>query len=247
MKLIPIIRRKRRQLLSSFGRALTIHDVKITVRKNYSRIIRSALINGTYEHSEAKLVQKHVRTDDIVIDIGGGIGCIGCLAAKKAYLGHVFAVEANPEVLSDYSANIQLNKIKNATLLNAVLSDADGVCDFYVSHDFWASSLTPCKNLKKKIIVPKLNVESFIQKTKPTVILLDIEGGEFDLLANPVFKNLEAPLTIICEMHRPQKKEEYTKISWLWDAPYKCSMRLPSLKKHLIRHDHQTLIFSKVE
>ena len=247
MTLIKSIRRKRRQLLALFGRALKIHGVQITVRKDYSRIIQSAIINGTYERSEAKLVQEHISPEDIVVDIGGGIGCIGCLAAKKAYLGSVFAIEANPEIASHYSANIQLNNIKNATVINAVLSDADGVCDFYVSHDFWASSLTPCKNLKKKIIVPKLKAESFIQKIKPTVILLDIEGGEFDLLANPVFKNFDSPLKLICEIHRPPKKEEYTKISWLWDAPYKSSISLPALKKHLNRHCHQTLVFSKDE
>ena len=55
---------------------------------------------------------------------------------------------------------------------------------FYLHRHFWASSLTPfkSKNLRGVVEVPVVALREVLQTHAPTLLVVDIEGGEADLL-----------------------------------------------------------------
>ena len=59
--------------------------------------IKHAIESGYFEAEEAEQLPDIVQPDDIVLDIGAGIGFISTLIARRAE--RVISVEANPDLL----------------------------------------------------------------------------------------------------------------------------------------------------
>lgn len=143
-----------------------------------------------YEVQEARQLKRIIQQNEVVLEVGAGVGFITSLIANNPLTKRVVSYEANRYLIPMIRATIAENTGTNLTkceIRNAVLSTGhldQPELDFYVHRDFWASSLT---QIPEAISIEKVPVESLhnvIAKLRPTLIVCDIEGGELELFKN---------------------------------------------------------------
>ena len=180
--------------------------------------IRALLREGNYEAKEAIAVRKLVKADDVVMELGAGIGFMSTLVAKKTPAKSVHSFEANPQLMPYIAQVHALNEVTNAHVTNAVLGDSDGTAPFYIRKNFLASSLDPMEDAAEctEVEVPTLDVNAVIKELQPSVLICDIEGAEADLLPKMDLTGLRA---VVIETH-PQwiGKEGMQKVFRCLDA-----------------------------
>lgn len=148
--------------------------------------IEAAILAGCFEAEEAAQIPHIVKADDIVLDIGAGIGFISTLIARIA--ARVISVEANPDLLPFMRRLHRLNGVENAERLNVVLGDDDsGSATFYQRTDFWMGSLAAGPNpYVSTVNVPVRGLNALLKQAQVSLIVCDIEGAESFL-----FKDVE--------------------------------------------------------
>ncbi|MCI2400305.1 FkbM family methyltransferase [Aliiroseovarius subalbicans] len=153
--------------------------------------LKRALESGTYEGSERAALERHLRPDDTVLDIGAGAGYLSILASRVVGGENVVSVEASPVMMDVLRANLNSNGAREAALVHgAVVGDShDGdTIDFLVRDAFWASSIAPedgSAGREKMRSVPALKLSSLLEIYKPSIVTLDVEGGEVELCQQP--------------------------------------------------------------
>lgn len=167
--------------------------------------IARKLRNDSYETQEVTGLSEFIRPSDRVLELGSGIGFISSFLAKSLDVKHVTCVEANP-VLCEFAAKVHdANDVASAEIENVVACSDDKISDtsetvpFYVTNPFWSSSLKrPSSGDFTEISVVRKPLSEIIAKTKSTVIVCDIEGGEADLFENT---NLIGVRAVFMELH----------------------------------------------
>jgi FkbM family methyltransferase len=137
-----------------------------------------------FEAPESDLATRLLRPGDTCIDAGCHVGYYTCLFAKLVGTGgRVFAFDANPQACDRTRANLQLNGLSEAGVIQAALADHNGTAQFYVSVDEQTglSSLGAISFFKRIISVPRTTLEEFLnQRGIQHVRLLKVavEGAE---------------------------------------------------------------------
>ncbi|MFN4157833.1 MAG: FkbM family methyltransferase [Gemmobacter sp.] len=160
-----------------------------------------ALTAGRYEHTEAEAIGRHLRPRDRFLDLGAGAGYLISLAARLGAAG-ADGVEANPDMVPVATANLARNGGGGTVVWGAVVPDGEPAATlaFTQRRSFWASSLTPPADVQgtRKVEVPALRFAEVLARFDPTVMCIDIEGGEAGLIAGPLPPALRL---IVMELH----------------------------------------------
>lgn len=90
-----------------------------------------------------------------------------------------------------------LNNVK-PSLSNVILAREEGMTDFYIEQDFWSSSTMKRSAKSNKINVKTENISKIIKKINPSLLIMDIEGGEKELISTTDFYNIKK---FIIEIH----------------------------------------------
>lgn len=107
-----------------------------------------ALSFGSYEKDEVRLLKQYVQPHDIVLELGAGIGFMGCVAQTFINCGQYVSFEANPNLIEIIRNNMQQNNVV-FDIRNAVLMDESSEVDFYITPAFGQVALF---NLSQAII-----------------------------------------------------------------------------------------------
>jgi len=157
-----------------------------------------ALSTGSYEKSEVSLLKQFLVEGEIVLELGAGIGYMGSTAIKSGLCKRYIAYEANPNLIPIIKSNMARNntffEINNKILLNEKVKQP-----FYIVDDFWASSLIkPTDDHYQQVSIQAQDKNEIIKLIAPTMLVIDIEGGEADF-----FKDLHmgSIKKIILEIH----------------------------------------------
>ena len=159
-----------------------------------------------YEHSEANALNRHLQPGDRVLELGAGAGYLGVLAARIVGAEAVMGVEGRPDMAEAARANLARNGMEAATLLwGAAVSDSfvgDHIT-FLVRKAFWASARVDDTTAisapaSRQVDVPALRIGDLIAQHRPTVLVVDIEGGEIDLFDRPLPKTIRL---LVLEIH----------------------------------------------
>lgn len=167
-----------------------LHGIKLRVPdKTMDGELRKSLENGDYEWNERMAVTRHVTRDDVVLDIGAGVGFISALAAQVAGPARVISVEANPALQRALRANLDGNGARGSVLLHgAVVPDShegDSV-SFALTSAFWASALKGHELGSAEVVtVPALRLSDLLDRYAPTVVIMDVEGAEAAFCEQP--------------------------------------------------------------
>lgn len=136
---------------------------------------------GDYERKEAEIVSQRLEANDVVMEIGAGIGFLSTYCAKKIGGERVFAYEANPELMEVIAQTYAANQVK-PNAINAMLGDGPGRARFFVEDEFWASTtIKEGTRNAREIEVEQRDLNTEIARIRPTFLIVDIEGGEAEL------------------------------------------------------------------
>lgn len=174
------------------------HGVKLPVRHDaLSPGIRKQIHLGEYESKEAEIVTRRLHPDDVVMEVGAGIGFLSALCAKRIGNDRVFAYEANPALMDIIALTHRANGV-TPSVINAALAVGEGECAFHLSDEFWASSASHAISGARVIMVRQLDLNTELAKVRPTFLIVDIEGGEREFFSHA---NLAGVRKVCVELH----------------------------------------------
>ena len=186
-----ILYRRRRNLTRLINRLrvrdhiTTYHDVRLRADPQEIGVdVVENLLSGDYELREARMVDMFLEPHDKVIELGAGIGFIGMLCARVVGGQNVHSFEANPLMEPVIRGNYALNEgIPPNLNIGFLSSEPEGSEDitFYVPDQFWAASLSPIKDART-VKTPQLSLSKYLATLRPTFLIMDIEGGEIDIV-----------------------------------------------------------------
>ena len=166
----------------------------------------------TYRLEEVKEIIKA----GTVVDIGAHKGFFTCFAAR--YAERVIAFEPDPSNFRFLIRNIRINRLHNVSLYNEAVSDSDGIRNFIVSdrtaarHTFYPSAFS---GQGREIAVACKSMDQVIRAhglKKISVLKMDCEGSEYDILYQISDRSLASIDTLLIEIHEspaiPHKKDE---------------------------------------
>jgi len=175
---------------------ITRDGITLNSDGSQSPTVRNGLYKGGYEAAERILLKKYLRPGQRALEVGAGIGFVGLLAARIAGAGNVVSYEANPELEPVIRANYALNSPVPELRMRAVTTNGKPVT-FHQSDNVVSSSLYDRPECDRKIEVQSDALADVVAEFQPDMLILDVEGYEVDLLANPP----DGPAALLVELH----------------------------------------------
>lgn len=176
---------------------------------------------GTYEIEKQRLLQSTVRPGDVVYDIGANAGFFTLLTSLLAGTsGRVYAFEPLPGNLQYLSEHIRLNGCSNCTVLEAAVSDKDGYAQFESSESRSEGRLSAGGGQR----VRTLSIDSLVKQglaAPPTVMKIDIEGGEYACLQGAAETIERFRPVIFLATHGPQAHGDCAALLEKWNYALK--------------------------
>lgn len=157
-----------------------VDDVKLRLGPHLSHQIRYTICMGDYELPERKMMRTQLDKNDIVFELGTGLGLISTICAARIGNDRVFTVEANPQLVPIIEETFALNGVK-PHLINCMVGPKDGERAFYIMKEFWSSSTVRRSPKAQEVKVPERDCNRLLREIKPTFLVVDIEGGEIEL------------------------------------------------------------------
>lgn len=148
----------------------------------------------------------------IFMDVGANIGSTSRMAISKgAISAHCF--ECHPDTFEV----LEKNKVTEMVLYNvALMNDGIDKIDFYVSNKYSGdSSVIPSKN-RQIISVPVLPFWKELERIKPSVLKIDIEGAEYSFMDKELPEYVEE-FAIELHLRKNEDKEKAVKIAELFE------------------------------
>lgn len=198
-----MINKLRVYILGFFRTVFNVSDVTIQgikVNLNHSSItkaLRKVFYYELYEADEISILKNHLVKQDVLLEIGAGIGYLSSYCSKIVGDERVYSYEANPEMAEKVSETYKLNNV-SPNFKNAFASFENSFVDFYLESNFWSSSSKKRSENSKKVSIPTIDINEEINRVSPTFMIVDIEGGEIDLIDKINFTSVKK---LILEVH----------------------------------------------
>jgi len=155
---------------------------------------------GSYEHEKQRLFAEHVSNGAVVFDIGANVGFYTLLASTLVGNGKVVAFEPVPGNLRHLRRHLSLNKVQNVTVVESAVSDEEGTVLFKRG----ASNTNGSIDANGDFQVTAVSIDRLISTHEvpiPSLIKMDIEGGEFRALIGARATLMEYHPTIFLATH----------------------------------------------
>ena len=177
------------------GLRFSVDNSQITTRE------KSIFFFGNWEQHERHTIDAYLHPGLPVVELGGCLGVVSCHINKKLERPeqHV-VIEANPGILPTLEKNRELNNCK-FVVRHAALGYETTNVKFHLAkigdNSLWSVS----NNI---VEVPAVSLETILKDTKFEIIslVMDIEGGEVDLLEREIDVLKKSVATLIFELHR---------------------------------------------
>lgn len=150
---------------------------------------------GDYETKEIEIISRRLSPDDVILEVGAGLGYLSTYCAKRNGSDRVFTYEANPDLIPLIRETHAKNGV-SPSLTNAMLATGDGEREFRIEADFWASSAH--RGGGRAITVRQVDLNTELARIRPSFLIVDIEGGEAEFFADA---NLASVRKICVETH----------------------------------------------
>ncbi len=173
------------------------------------------ILKGWYEASEVRVARALLTPEDRVVELGAGLGMVTCALSAIVGPANVIAFEPNTEIAPRARHHLALNgfdtrveeglcrpRASLATAPDARSSDARSANDtrpnkarFRLAKAFWASGLDAEGREGGDgplVDVPVRPLEDVLTEHRASVLVMDIEGGELEILEDTDLTGLRA-------------------------------------------------------
>jgi FkbM family methyltransferase len=154
-----------------------------------------------------RLFKTHIRRGDVVYDLGANVGFFTLLAAKLVGAsGQVNAFEPLPRNLIRLRRHLQLNRVTNVTVFPLAIARTAGVAQFNIAESPSMGSLQERGTLE----VQTASLDDLVRSgaiAPPSLMKIDVEGGEHDLLTGAAETLSKYRPTILLSTHGYQQHE----------------------------------------
>lgn len=177
------------------------HGVTIPPFPTLSANMAEVMRVGRYEAREAYWLLTILGPSDRVLELGAGCGYLSTLAAKRLEPGAVLALEADPALVDACRATYAANGVDARVVHGAICGSPLGYLQR--APDFWSSRVESAAI--GAIEVPGFKLAELAREHQPTVLVVDIEGGERHLLDERIPSTVR---TILIETHSAELGEQ---------------------------------------
>ena len=155
---------------------------------------------GLHEFEDMALVLHALRPDDLFVDIGANVGSYSMLGGAAG--ARVLAIEPIPRTFAWLTRNIAVNGLgEQVRALNLGLGRGEGRLRFTGGLDTVNHVLAEGELTGDALEVPVRTLDSVLDGQSPTLIKMDIEGFESEVLAGAV-RTLADPGLLALMMER---------------------------------------------
>lgn|GEM_PF-1120876 len=165
-------------------------------RHGVPKSMTHALLAGDYENPERHAIKGVARPGDRVVDIGACMGVVSLTAARIVGAEAVVAFEPNPAAAIVAAENFALNNLP-VKIEHAAVGVAAGWATLTVGSSSWLGAAIGGGHATT-IEVPVCAIGDVIAQYRPTILVLDAEGMEVDILPACPMGGLRA---VVAEFH----------------------------------------------
>jgi FkbM family methyltransferase len=170
------------------------------------------LVPHTSEEALFTFLKRQVAPGDVVLDVGSFLGIYAILEARfTGRTGRVIAVEPTPWSASIARRHVEFNADSTAApviLFEAAAGERRGQATFYEYAQPYVNALMPAVDVDARPRSGRVDVVTIDDlceqlHIRPTVIRMDVQGAEFNVLrgARRTIAAAGSRLTIVAEMH----------------------------------------------
>jgi FkbM family methyltransferase len=179
-------------------RHVSIDGLKlIAYRQDIPKHVSQMLVRGDYEMPERRAVSQLLRKGDRVLEIGSCVGVVALTAAKIVGAENVLTFEPNPAAAAIARENFALNALP-IELINAAVGVDDGTLDLRVASDSWLGASGRRQFDGRTVATPMRAISKVVAEFRPTVLVIDTEGMEEELLPACPLTEIRA---LVVEVH----------------------------------------------
>jgi FkbM family methyltransferase len=164
--------------------------------------------DGTFEKEMCNCLRRSTKKDAVCYDIGANIGYHALVMAEAAENGQVYAFEPIPQVCDILQKNIDINHKQNITIVQKVVAGVEGKIQLgldtaidQAALKFAIKNETHCMCMI--VECDAITLDGFVVggKAPPTLIKIDVEGAEVDVLRGARGIMAKYHPLIFCETH----------------------------------------------
>jgi len=180
---------------------------------------------GDYELHLQRALSAHLMPGSVVYDVGAHIGVVSMFASQLVgSTGAVFAFEADPENTNRIKAHLERNDLRQIEAVQCAVWSSSGPLRFErasaeSSRNQGSIAAASEPTSQNTIIVEAITLDEFaIRHRPPTLIKIDVEGGEAEVLRGCAQIFSRSRPVVICEVHHRQAEDSVR--HWLAERGY---------------------------
>ncbi len=157
-----------------------------------------SIARGDYENPERRAVKAILRPGDRVLEIGACMGVVSLTAARIVGAANVVAFEPNPQAAAVARANFERNGLP-VRLVPRAVGAASGRVELGIGSGSWlGASVARRYEAGHSVSTEIASIADLIDEIRPTVLVMDAEGFEAEILPACPMDGLRA---VIVEFH----------------------------------------------
>lgn len=182
-------------------------DQEFELHPSFQGLSEEIILLGTHEPVCTKVYLQHLRKGDHVLDIGSNLGYYALLAGRAIRpTGRVLGFEPAPDVFPILERNVARSGLTNIQVFPWAISDRSEPVQFYGSEvPSWGSLIREKDLLQAKpTVVQAKRLDDLLDDFpgfRPTVLRMDVEGGELMALEGGQRLLRECRPSIFVEIH----------------------------------------------
>jgi FkbM family methyltransferase len=165
-------------------------------------------LSSSYEPDVWSWLKQRTVPGSIILDVGAQFGLYSMLAARHIGAdGRIFAFEPSPETVAVLRRHLKNNGMTDRVeIVQAAVGPEEGEVTFYMAGTHPSNTLAPTTVDPVKLTpvkVKAITVDGFCRQrqVKPTILKIDVEGWELQVLRGATEVVQDPALTICVEMH----------------------------------------------
>jgi FkbM family methyltransferase len=165
-------------------------------------------LSSSYEPDVWNWLKKRTVPGSIILDVGAQFGLYSMLATRHiGKEGHIFAFEPSPDSAAVLRRHLTQNGMNDRVeIVQAAVGPEEGEVTFFMAGTHPSNTLAPTTVDPVKLTpvkVKAITVDGFCRQRqlKPTILKIDVEGWELQVLRGAMEVVKDPTLSICVEMH----------------------------------------------